>query len=363
MVQPGKGVSMYETKTCPLCDCEAVGAWPMVPPGHEQLGLDIRSVIRMNCTRCGHYEMAWDFGPPLVTASKGGDFLDGYNVDKAKEYVKSRHLLSGLTRSHWERGGKELRLTFQNVDGLLESAQVPKTPAQCVDALVRCLRDRSSWYGGEVPLDKTTDWPLAYASGPTEFYFLLQQACDDGYARKRTREVMKKEVSLGTWVLEMKGWRRAEELDQTRAYSKQAFVATWFDGQLDEVYEKAISPALGETGWEPLWLKLTKDCGKIDDQITAGIMQSGLMIADFTGHRASVYFEAGLAKGLGIPTILTCREDEKDSDMAGFDIEHYRHIYWAEPAQLKKKLVDFIGHMGLDRTKPLPPSMSAGGGR
>ncbi len=34
------------------------------------------------------------------------------------------------------------------------------------------------------------------------------------------------------------------------------------------------------------------------------------MIADFTGHRGGVYFEAGFAHGLGIPVIWTCREDQ-----------------------------------------------------
>lgn len=352
---------MSETKMCPLCGGDAdVRTWT---PAYDEKGRLRYSDELVNCEGCGHYSIAGDFGASLYTASKGGDFVPLLDVEKAKKYIGRRHLFSGLTRAFWDRQGRELRLSFENVDQLLGSAQVPKTPAQCVDRLLVCLKSKSSQYGLEVRFEPAKDWTLAYARSPDEFAAFLRQTYADDYASEMVTDMDGPAVRLATCVLEMKGWRRAEELEQTTAHSKQAFVATWFDEQMNEAYECGILPALEETGWESLWLKLTKDCGKIDDQITAGIMQSGLMIADFTGHRPSVYFEAGLAKGLGIPTILMCKEDEKDSENAGFDVEHYRHIYWTEPAQLKRKLVDFIGAMGLDRAKPLPPGLRASGPR
>jgi hypothetical protein len=35
-----------------------------------------------------------------------------------------------------------------------------------------------------------------------------------------------------------------------------------------------------------------------------------LLVADFTGQRGGVYWEAGFAQGLGIPVIRTCKSDE-----------------------------------------------------
>ena len=52
--------------------------------------------------------------------------------------------------------------------------------------------------------------------------------------------------------------------------------------------------------------------GKIDDRIIAEIRTAGLVVADFTGSRGGVYYEAGFASGLGIPVIWSCREDHLD---------------------------------------------------
>ncbi len=76
--------------------------------------------------------------------------------------------------------------------------------------------------------------------------------------------------------------------------------------------------------------------GKIDDLIIAEIRKSGLLVADFTGQRGGVYFEAGFAMGLGIPVICTCRND--DVEKLHFDTRQYNHIVWTDAADLKEKL-------------------------
>lgn len=75
---------------------------------------------------------------------------------------------------------------------------------------------------------------------------------------------------------------------------------------------------------------------KIDDTIVAEIKRSGLMVADFTGHRGGVYFEAGLARGLGIPVIWTCHAD--DLEDLHFDTRQFNHIEWKTPKDLREKL-------------------------
>jgi hypothetical protein len=57
---------------------------------------------------------------------------------------------------------------------------------------------------------------------------------------------------------------------------------------------------------------------KIGDEIISQIRRSKFLIADFTGHRGGVYFEAGLAMGLGLLVFWTCRRD--DLDKLHFDI-------------------------------------------
>jgi nucleoside 2-deoxyribosyltransferase len=75
---------------------------------------------------------------------------------------------------------------------------------------------------------------------------------------------------------------------------------------------------------------------KIDDEIIAEIRRSAFVVADCTGHRQNVYFEAGFAIGLGLRVIWTCRKDQiKDLH---FDIRQYNCIDWKTPAELAKKL-------------------------
>jgi nucleoside 2-deoxyribosyltransferase len=70
--------------------------------------------------------------------------------------------------------------------------------------------------------------------------------------------------------------------------------------------------------------------------IVAEIRKSKFLVADFTGHRGGVYFEAGLMMGLGRPVIFTCRDADLSS--AHFDTRQYNHIGWTTPAELREKL-------------------------
>jgi hypothetical protein len=59
-------------------------------------------------------------------------------------------------------------------------------------------------------------------------------------------------------------------------------------------------------------------------------------VADYTGHRGGVYFEAGFALGLGLKVIPTCRDDEIFE--LHFDIKHLNTLGWQTPAELADKL-------------------------
>ena len=63
-------------------------------------------------------------------------------------------------------------------------------------------------------------------------------------------------------------------------------------------------------------------------------------MADFTGQRGGVYFEAGFAMGLGIPVIWTCRDT--DINDLHFDTRQYNHIPWANPKELRVRLQNRI---------------------
>ena len=61
----------------------------------------------------------------------------------------------------------------------------------------------------------------------------------------------------------------------------------------------------------------------INDEIIVKLKTLRIVIADFTNHRNSVYFEAGYAMGMNIPIIWTCQEGHED-DMS-FDTRQFPH--------------------------------------
>jgi nucleoside 2-deoxyribosyltransferase len=114
----------------------------------------------------------------------------------------------------------------------------------------------------------------------------------------------------------------------------------WFTTELNPVWTDGIRPALISLKFEPKRIDETHADDKIDDRILAEIRRAGLVVADFTGHRGGVYFEAGFALGLGIPVIWTCRRS--DHDKTHFDTRQYQHLLWDTPEDLKEKLVNHI---------------------
>ncbi len=140
--------------------------------------------------------------------------------------------------------------------------------------------------------------------------------------------MLKKEMSGSGYAYKIapRGWNRIQELLKVNADSQQGFVAMWFTDQLQKVYDEAMSPGILDAGYRPHRVDLREHNDKIDDEIIAQIRQSRFVLADFTGHRGGVYFEAGFGKGLGLEVIWTCRRDE--IPQLHFDIRQYNCIDW-----------------------------------
>jgi nucleoside 2-deoxyribosyltransferase len=102
------------------------------------------------------------------------------------------------------------------------------------------------------------------------------------------------------------------------------------------IYEDGISTAIEALGYRSLRVDNKEHIGKVDDLIMAEIQESRFVVADFTGHRGGVYFEAGYALGLGLPVIWTCRED--NIEKLHFDIRQYNCIKRATAEELREKL-------------------------
>ena len=174
---------------------------------------------------------------------------------------------------------------------------------------------------------------MAYSSSfePREMSGCLEHCVSKGYLER----IGEKNVTFPSpsYYMEVEGKMYAEEVSKEDKQKRQCFVAMWFDDSMNEVYEKAIKPAIIDAGYDPCRVDEKLDLGKLDDQIIAEIKQSRFMIADFTSEkpnepRGGVYYEAGFAYGLGLKVIPTCHKDFIEH--IHFDTRQLRHIVWDE---------------------------------
>ena len=131
-------------------------------------------------------------------------------------------------------------------------------------------------------------------------------------------------------------WSRIDELATPGAESRQAFVAMWFDPSVDGFYENGLKLGIADAGFEPQIISSKQHNNKICDEIIAEIRRSRFVVADFTGQRGGVYFEAGFAMGLGLPVIWVIQKD--DVKNLHFDTRQYNHIVYTDAEDLRKQL-------------------------
>lgn len=109
------------------------------------------------------------------------------------------------------------------------------------------------------------------------------------------------------------------------------FVAMSFADALAPIWLGPISEGIRNAGYHPFRVDNREHNDDITDEILAGIRTSRFVLADFTGQRNGVYYEAGFAAGLGKPVVRTVREDETND--LHFDTRQLNHIRWRADAQ------------------------------
>jgi hypothetical protein len=207
----------------------------------------------------------------------------------------------------------------------------PNSVADRMDRVLLNL-DRETTHLGQTIKIWRTSHPILMSQNDLEMEFTLKTL-------QRLEYVDRLGSSTNCQVtLTAKGLKRAADLNRGLfgPLSKTAFVAMSFDKSMDPFWEQGLEPGFKDCGYEPVRVDRREHNGDICDYMIAEIRKSKFMVADFTGQKAGVYFEAGFMMGLGRPVIFTCRADEIEK--AHFDTSHYNHVTWDTPADLRAKL-------------------------
>jgi nucleoside 2-deoxyribosyltransferase len=304
-----------ELTVCPLCSQKAKGECD----GHED-------EEKWTCKACGIF---WKQEYGLR------------DIDK-EDYYK----ISGWTRYHSDRG-EEVKLIGGKAQELVDSMPVPMTRQAKKERVLQFIASETEDkpYGKRMDIDIPRQYTLLWLHNTAEMAEIMYALVRDGLVDGS----LLGNADAGSTRLTDAGWDFVE--GRKIGASNQAFVAMSFCDRLDPVYIKGIKPALEskKLRLDSRRMKEHHHNGDINYQIISEIRRSRLVVADFTGQRGGVYLEAGFALGLGIPVIWTCQDDEEERKKIHFDVEHYNFVFWENPEDLRKKLIDRIA-----ATVPLP---------
>ena len=138
------------------------------------------------------------------------------------------------------------------------------------------------------------------------------------------------------------GLEYIENLNEINSDSKNIFVAFHFTKKMQSIFDNDIKTVIEDLDFNYVRVSssTTNTDTHINDDIIGKIKSAKIVIADFTGQRNSVYFEAGFAMGLNIPVIWTCNESDVDS--LSFDTRQYPHILWSNSQDFADQLIKRI---------------------
>jgi len=294
----------------------------------------------------------------LITCKSCGEF-----VVTDQDYVNVKN---GRAKGDWNPYHLSALLREQSIRPLprywLQDEMAPYGPLQRTDLAAIDLREllehwpravperidralcnfaRLSKRGGEQVRLGEAALSLLFAESESEAEFHLTALVENGILKAGGAQPLK-------WPVEVtpKGWKHFEEI--TRGASSPdnpVFVAMWFGGDteiaaMDAAYHEAIQPAIEKAGYRATRVDLVEHNGWIMDKVLGDIRLAPFVVADFTGNRNGVYFEAGFARGIGIPVINSCRQ--VDFEKAHFDTKQLNHVFWTTPDELRERLYNRI---------------------
>jgi len=236
--------------------------------------------------------------------------------------------LSAATRQENFFKRRVLKLTLENY---LSQAETHRwTPvSRKFQMVLEVGRKQSEHFGASFKLDHKKDYPLFDAVSTDEAWALISHLAGNGLISPEpgSEQVM--------YALTGKGWELLEPF-RSGGIPGRCFIAMAFDPDLDDAYFQGIKPAILDCGYQPICLKEIATNDNICDLILSELRKAQFVVADFTKQKGGVYFESGFGKALGKEVFWTCRAD--DFHNLHFDTNHYGHIKWTDPANLRDQL-------------------------
>ena len=289
-------------KECLICGREANYSSAIKESNGE-----IRREVFVECPHCGSY---------IIPNSSMLFLVFGENTERDKYYVSC--YLNETKPEH--DSYHPIQLSSEVLKSIIR--QVPKTVEEKVDKLLQFVNKNTSYFGDTV---EVTD-EVIYSQEGDELYNIVDALSERGLLDDSTATDGSESVSLT-----LNGVEAIKNKRETTTKDK-CFVAMWFNDEMNKVYDDIIVPACMDAGYQPVRVDRELYNGDITDKIISSIRTTAFTIADFSGNRGGVYYEAGFAKGLGKEVIMTCQEEwfngKEEGKKVHFDVNHINMIVW-----------------------------------
>jgi hypothetical protein len=300
--------------TCPLCN---------QPAQHLAL-METNDAVdplrhRWKCEACGTFRIS---DRAVMELARSGSPVAG-----------KHHLLSAYAKE-----GADVLIDLDLLDRLGRGGLRERTVPEKVELILRWFGRQSSEYGQEVVHQACYAYPSGWCRSQHEWSKLVGMLV-------RERDHLRAGSSGSVCSVTIKGWEwlgaRPEEAATT------AFVAMNFAPEYEGL-RRAIEQGIGSAGYAPVVVSADLYAGGVMDRVLARIREARFVVADYTGNRGGVYYEAGFALGLGKLVIHSCLQEQLDSTdkttALHFDVKHLKILPW-RPDELQNYAEDLENHI------------------
>lgn len=285
---------------CPICENNLI---------HHSNGYEAHN---FDCPRCGKFQMSKSTFEDLPAHARAWDTLTWR--PKISHYLRQIH-----------SSGRPPMLSLYRIEQVQKESDLPTPPEQGNNLLLLAGEEiqhepgsLATWSGNELlgllaKIGTRDVGDAIYIAQELERLGLVD-------SRGTAQGVIGVRLTFG-------GWQRFSELKQLVSDSRAAFMAMPFsEPELDKVYEDCFRPAVHATGFKLSRIDEEPPAGSIMNRMRVEIHRARFLLAELTNHNQNVYWEAGLAEGLGRPVIYTCRKGHKPH----FDTQQSHTVLWAE---------------------------------
>ncbi len=313
---------MNNDKTiCPLCGNNA-----NISHSEGILGENIK------CENCGIFIIELEAENYIKTHEKETEFnVCLYYYLNHNKFKKSLLIIN-------ENTTESNKYEVISVDEILNL--YPKSISEKIDMILLNLSILLKNPGACCTLNKVNSKNIFFADNDSEAYFLVDTM------NKEFNYLKLEEIDDNIFTnieLTYRGWNRIDEISKNKKKYKKGFIAMWFDPSMNPI-RKVIKDVFVETGYQISIIDEKEHNNQIVQEILYEIETSDFIVADLTGNRGGVYYEAGYALGLGKELILIVDNNwlEKNKENPHFDVAQKNQIRYISIDDLSVRLFNRI---------------------